>query len=303
MAVANIQKIARFEDQDGNRAGKNYRGNLDTLKQGKVPIPLEFYNRTIPGIVRDVLAYANAVPDMSGPCRLQGVSFPEISKECEKRYEIAREFLAYLPAASDIHGSYAPQGVSFSEAGKKYGKRYEGYHVSEGPISGEKILFPLPKKLPDAQGNEVNVLEARDRIILLNLDVADGPSVDYEHNAKKNETLLHLNGKLTCVPFPASNGWIEMKNGSFEKSDDSNPNAIYLWRANGASWNGIFLLGFDAGYDHFRSLLANRGPSYLSGVLARDPGATAEQVDPARNDGGFDALRPAPERLIRLPSE
>lgn len=234
MSVQSIQKVAQFD----NNKGKNYREILDLLKQGKVPISLEFYNKNRAGI--------------------------------------ERKLLAYLPAASNLHGSFAPQGVSFEDANKKYGNRYDGYHVSEDPSTGEKILFPLAKKLPDAKGNEVDVPKAKDSIVLVRLDSVDGkPTMEQGHDPKTKETLVQLNtDKIICVPFLTMDGWYELKNGNFEKSDASNPNANYVWRADGVNWNGVFALG-NSGVGNYgdRNLIADHGPSNRLGVLISADGA------------------------------
>ena len=192
--------------------GKAYKEILDLAKDGKFPISREFYNKN--------------------------------------RQEIIDKFLAYLPCTSDLHGSFAPQGVSFRDANQKYRKRYEGYNVSKDSKTGEKILFPLAKELPDAKGNSVNVLDAKDHIILVKLESINGkPTIEYEHDKNKNETLLSLNsGNILCTPFPTNDGFYELQNNIFVKSDISNPNANYILRADGKNWNGLFALDCDFGY-------------------------------------------------------
>jgi hypothetical protein len=260
MSVKSIQKIVQFD----NNRGKNYRELLDLLKQGICPISPESYNTD--------------------------------------RHKIVRKLLSYLPAASDIHGSYAPQGVSFADANKQYGRRYDGYHVSEDPITREKILFPLAQKLPDAKGNEVDVLNEKDGIILVRLGSAGGkPSIEYEHDSKKNETRVHPNtDEVICVPFITSDGWNELKNGNFEKSDASNPSANYVWRANSMNWNGVFSLDNYYFGNHGGDLVANHAPSSRLGVLGIIEDGLAKLLEAAEREVGkpgpalqmlFDAIR------------
>ena len=209
-----------------------YRGILDLAKQGKIPFSVEFYNKHIGGV---------------------------------------RVF--QLPAASNLHGSYAPRGATFGEANAKYGKLYEGYHVSEDYKTRERILFPLAKTLPDAKGNEITVATAKDRIILVKLGIADGkPTIEYEHDAKKRETLIHpMQSEITCVKYPSSYEWYEFKNGEFVESNKKNIEANFLYQANrgendndpGASWNGFFVFGY--GY-----LALPEKMSYSVGSFERD---------------------------------
>jgi len=217
--------------QFDNNKGKAYMEILDIAKMGKLPISREFYNKN--------------------------------------RQEIRDKFFAYLPCASDLHGSFAPQGVSFRDANQKYGSRYEGYNVSEDSKTGEKILFPLAKELPDAKGNAINVLDAQNHVILVKLESINGkPTIEYEHDKNKNETLLSLNsGNILCTSFPTNGGYYELQNNIFVKSDSSNPNANYLYRVDGKNWNGLFALGF--GYDD-RVLVAGHLPSGRLGVLGKE---------------------------------
>ena len=175
-----------------------------------------------------------------------------------------------MPVALNLHGSYAPKGITFAEANRQHGLRYDGYHVSEDLKTGEKILFPLAEKLPDASGKEIIVADAKDSIILVELNIVNGkPTIKYERNAKKNETLLHLDTTgITCVAFPLHDGWYELKNGIFVKSDGSNPNAIHLLRADSSNWNGFFAMGIP-----FRPevLIVHYPPSQSLGVLAKKP--------------------------------
>ena len=254
----NIQKVAQFD----NSKGKTYREILDLAKQGKTPISIAFYNKN--------------------------------------RNAIVNELLAYLPATSDLHGSFAPQGATFKEANSKYGSRYEGYHVSEDSQTGEKILFPMAKKLPDAKGNEITVADAKDSIVLVKLDIVNGkPTIEYDHDAKKNETLVSLNtSDLTCVAFPTKDGWYELQNGIFVKSDSSNQNANHLSRADGVNWNGLFALGnCDLGYG--RGVGADRLPSDRVGVLAKETGAIA----PAAEKGLPVEVKNLLEQIQKLPGE
>jgi len=211
MALQNIQRIAPF-----NGKGKNYREILDLAKEGKTPISVELYNEN-----RNTIW------------------------QRKQRESTTERLMNYLPAASDLHGSYAPQGATFKEANRKYGSRYDGYHVSEDSQTKEKILFPLAKKLPDESGREITVGNAKDRIILVRIKFVDGkPTIEYEYDAHRKETRLHLNtSDVSCVKFPTKEGSYEFKNGIFARSDDSNANNLY--RADGVSWNGFFSLGAD----------------------------------------------------------
>ena len=255
----NIQKVAQFD----NSKGKTYREILDLAKQGKTPISIAFYNKN--------------------------------------RNAIVNELLAYLPATSDLHGSFAPQGATFKEANSKYGSRYEGYHVSEDSQTGEKILFPMAKKLPDAKGNEITVADAKDSIVLVKLDIVNGkPTIEYDHDAKKNETLVSLNtSDLTCVAFPTKDGWYELQNGIFVKSDSSNQNANHLSRADGVNWNGLFALGDYGLGDYGRVVVADHLPSSRVGVLAKETGAIA----PAAEKGLPVEVKNLLEQIQKLPGE
>ncbi len=226
--------------------GKTYREILDLAKQGKIPISLEFYN--------------------------------------SNRRAIVKEFSTCLPMVSDLHGSYAPQGATFKEANSGYAGRYEGYHVSEDLKTGERILFPLPKKLPDEKGNEVVVAQAKDSIIMLKLGIAGGkPTIEYSHDAAKNETLVILNtSDLTCVAFPTADGWHTLKGGIFVKSDSSDKNANYLYRANGRNWNGFFALGDYMNpyiFIYNWNVRADCRPSYPVGLLAKEGGFAAPKPE------------------------
>ena len=243
--VINIggQNIQKVAQFD-NSKGKTYREILDLAKQGKTPISIAFYNKN--------------------------------------RNAIVNELLAYLPATSDLHGSFAPQGATFKEANSKYGSRYEGYHVSEDSQTGEKILFPMAKKLPDAKGNEITVADAKDSIVLVKLDIVNGkPTIEYDHDAKKNETLVSLNtSDLTCVAFPTKDGWYKLQNGIFVKSNSSDSNANYLHRADDANWNGFFVYGVVGEVDGggLRGVLADDWLSHRFGVLAKETGAIAQRL-------------------------
>jgi len=239
--------------------GKKYREILDLAKQGKIPISPEYFNDKIIDKSRSIM---HIVP----------------------------------PLASNLHGSCAEAGKTFAEANAKYwskDSRYKGYHVSKDYKTGEKILFPLAKILPDENGNDIIVADAKDRIILVSLNFKDGePTIEYEHDAKRKETwVLPEMGAITCVPYPDSYGWHEFKNGVFVKSDKANPNANYLYQANRSetdwvpeiNWNGFFVFGF--GYlalpekisysigSFERDLVSGYPPSQPVRVLAFEKGA------------------------------
>ncbi len=220
------------------KEGKTYREILDLARLGKTPISIEFYN--------------------------------------DNKRAVVKELQTCLPMVSDLHGSYAPQGATFREANSRYAGRYDGYHVSEDSKTGERILFPLPKKLPDANGNEVAVADAKDSIILLRLGFSGGkPTIDYSYDAKMNETLVIPNtSDLVCVAFPTIDGWHTLKSGIFVKSGSSDKNANFLYRADYRNWNGLFAIGnIDFGFFDYHYLLAGLPPSSCLEVSAKNGGA------------------------------
>ncbi|PIN83795.1 hypothetical protein COV61_02075, partial [Candidatus Micrarchaeota archaeon CG11_big_fil_rev_8_21_14_0_20_47_5] len=126
--------------------------------------------------------------------------------------KIGNRFLAYLPCASDRFGSYAPQGVSFADANKQFESRYDGYIVSEYKDekgNSKKLLFKLEKNLSDGKGNEIDVLNAVDNILLARLGlVNDEPVIQYEIDNKENAIIVRANpDKMICVPVFTKNGW------------------------------------------------------------------------------------------------
>lgn len=227
-----MENIQPIAKFSGTR-GKNYREILDLLKQGKVLISAETY--------------------------------------IGNKKEIFKTFREYLPTVAGIHCSYAPLGVSFSDANKKYGKHYEGYHVSEDAFTGEKILFPLAKKLLGKNGIEVDVFSAVDHIILVRLDSVDGkPAIEYEYSAKGKETRLYLNADQSIVRAPVNYHYVELKGGVFTESKSSNPKAYSIWRSKEENWNGIAILGWcDPMSFQDDVFLINQQPSKRVGVLAK----------------------------------
>ncbi len=245
--IAGRPTIRKVARYEGNE-GITHRGILDLAKQGTRLMPLDFYR--------------------------------------ENRAEIVRGFLDCFPLASDIHGSTAPINKTFREANQTYWPEYEGYHVSRDKRTGERILFPLPKTLPDADGKEISVWDAKNSIVLVRIGNVDGkPAIEYEYDGKKGETLLHLNtSEILCAPAPRTFEHYEWKDGVFVKSDSSNyENAYSMAMHEHKNWNGIAAIGggcighcFGIGMN----LVFNYDPSLPLGVLAIDK---ADESEAKRN--------------------
>jgi|GEM_PF-5305161 len=271
--------------------GADYWRTLQLAKEGSIPSSLEDYKQ-IPHhhVKREIAAKKKYREEMPG-YRVQ--RFEHMSKEgrfgwdeyrnivehennaahqAREEIEYFEDMYRYLPVVSSLHGSYGKFGLTFRESNKDYWPKYDGYHVSDAmngmnymdgsPIyEGEKILFPLPKKLPDAQGKEIIVADAKDHIILANLEVETHsvqtrigpfrisrefrvPTIEYEYNRRKKLTIVHVNeNNLKCVPFipyPSDDDYYELKNGSFVKSPVPLM-GFHISRLN-ENWNGFFSL-------------------------------------------------------------
>ncbi|MEM4348715.1 MAG: hypothetical protein QXN37_04050 [Candidatus Anstonellaceae archaeon] len=187
------------------------------------------------------------------------------------RAEIVKYFRKALPAASNMHCSYAPPDATFADAAHQYGSRYAGYHVSEDLRSGEKILFPLPSRIWMNQ-QLVNPVSMTNIAIIIMLEMDGKPTLAYEYDPKRKETLIHINdiNAIQIIAFPTESGWYRFTSvRGFEKaSGPDSYRAFYLWRSN-RNWNGILSLGRivrDFTYSG-ESIGADHRPSYHLGIL------------------------------------
>ena len=245
----------------GKHQIKAYWAILHRLgKTGETPISLQSYNECKKEFYKD---YKGAVSNYAKES-IRGNGRPDRQ-----------------PFALSLHGSYVPLHETFIQANKKYwdeDARYKGYNVSIDMQTGEKVLFRLAEKLRDENGNEIAVADARDHIILTKIYSVNGKSsIAYERDTGRNETWVYPDPNYsTCVTFPTQDGWYELRNGIFVKSNISNPDANYLRRAYDANWNGIFAAGSDAaGYFDIRNLMALHTPSYGLVMLVQETGAIA----------------------------
>ncbi|MCX6769429.1 MAG: hypothetical protein NT051_01985 [Candidatus Micrarchaeota archaeon] len=158
------------------------------LKFGRVPVDLPTLKEIGQGIEKAKLE--------------RGKPYPKSQLNSDSQH-ILLQFEKYFPAFTDLHVSYAPPGMSFREASEN-GKLVSVYNHGSRTSS-----LVLPETARGKNGKLISVMDARDHIIIVKIELIDKtPSITYSLNSKETDYEIQFSkqAEVYCLPFPQSSG-------------------------------------------------------------------------------------------------